>query len=185
LFTWFLALEWLDLLTRLVDICWLSNKESHMWSKVHKSLDPKQEMLSQKYLKKQSRAPQNVASSGRISEIPEFGSTIRRNGHLKMTHWKLAIEFEQHPNLFKKELICLVLHTQLIYEILFMDWRCTQTRSSKLLLVAIPILMNDVDLKPSYVPIVTVEMSLHILNINVFKRKREGKRAKSLGSLWI
>jgi hypothetical protein len=34
--------------------------------------------------------------------------------------------------------------------------------------VAIPILMNDVDLKPSYVPIVTVEMSLHILNINVF-----------------
>ncbi len=34
--------------------------------------------------------------------------------------------------------------------------------------VAMPILMNDVDLKPSYVPIVTVEMSLHILNINVF-----------------
>jgi hypothetical protein len=34
--------------------------------------------------------------------------------------------------------------------------------------LAIPILMNDVDLKPSYVPIVTVETSLHILNINVF-----------------
>jgi hypothetical protein len=34
----------------------------------------------QKYLKKQSVAPQNVASSGRISEIPESGS-IRRNGH--------------------------------------------------------------------------------------------------------
>jgi hypothetical protein len=49
--------------------------------------------------------------------------------------------------------------------------------------VAIPILMNDVDLKASYVPIVTVEMSLHILNINVFKRKREGKWGKSLGSL--
>jgi hypothetical protein len=51
--------------------------------------------------------------------------------------------------------------------------------------VAIPILMNDVDLKPSYVPVVTVEMSLHILNIIVFKRKREGKWGKSLGNLWI
>jgi len=38
-------------------------------------------MLHQKYLKKQSAAPQNVASSGRISEIPESGSTIRRSGH--------------------------------------------------------------------------------------------------------
>jgi len=52
-----------------------------MSSKVHKSLDPKQEMLGQKYLKKQSPAPQNVGSSGRISEITESGSTIRRNGH--------------------------------------------------------------------------------------------------------
>jgi hypothetical protein len=39
--------------------------------------------------------------------------------------------------------------------------------------------MNDVDLKPSYVPIVTVEMSLHILNINVLKRKREGRGRNS------
>ncbi len=30
-----------------------------MWSKVHKSLDSKQEMLRQKYLKKQSPAPLN------------------------------------------------------------------------------------------------------------------------------
>jgi len=55
-------------------------------------------------------------------------------------------------------------------------WRCCKK-------VAIPILMNDVDLKPTYVPIVTVEMSLHILDINVFKRKREGKWGKSIGSL--
>jgi hypothetical protein len=52
-----------------------------MSSKVHKSLDPKQEIFSQKYLKKQSLAPLNVASSGTISEIPESGSSIRRNGH--------------------------------------------------------------------------------------------------------
>jgi hypothetical protein len=38
-------------------------------------------MLSQKHLKKQSAAPQNVASSGRISEISESGSSIRRSGH--------------------------------------------------------------------------------------------------------
>jgi hypothetical protein len=38
-------------------------------------------MLSQKYPKKQSPASQNVASSGRISEIPESGSTIRKNSH--------------------------------------------------------------------------------------------------------
>ncbi len=55
--------------------------------------------------------------------------------------------------------------------------------------VAIPILMNDVDLKPSYVPIVTVEMSLHISNINVFikmcSKEREKEGAGILGSLWI
>jgi hypothetical protein len=38
-------------------------------------------MLHQKYLKKHSGAPQNVASSGKISEILESASTIRRNGH--------------------------------------------------------------------------------------------------------
>jgi hypothetical protein len=47
--------------------------------------------------------------------------------------------------------------------------------------------MNDVDLKPSYVPIVTVEMSLHILNINVFIKmcSKEGEKegAGILGSL--
>jgi hypothetical protein len=41
-----------------------------MRSKVHKSLDPKPEMLRQKYLKKQSPAAENVASTSRISEIP-------------------------------------------------------------------------------------------------------------------
>jgi len=43
--------------------------------------------------------------------------------------------------------------------------------------------MNDVDLKASYAPMVTVEMSLHILNIKVFikmcskerEKEREGK----------
>jgi hypothetical protein len=38
-------------------------------------------MFSQKCLKKQNPEPQNVASSGTISEIPESGSTIRRNSH--------------------------------------------------------------------------------------------------------
>jgi hypothetical protein len=52
-----------------------------MGSKVHKSLDPNQEMFSKKHLKKQSPAPQNVASSGTIPEIPESGSTIRSNSH--------------------------------------------------------------------------------------------------------
>jgi len=51
--------------------------------------------------------------------------------------------------------------------------RCTK--------VAIPILMNDVDLKPSYVPIVTVEMSLHILNINVFIKMCSKERDKESG----
>jgi hypothetical protein len=49
--------------------------------------------------------------------------------------------------------------------------------------VAIPILMNDVDLKPSYVPIVTVEMSLHILNINVFIKMCSKEREKSGGKV--
>jgi hypothetical protein len=40
-----------------------------------------QEMFSREYLKKQSPAPQNVALSGTISEIPESGSTIRRKSH--------------------------------------------------------------------------------------------------------
>jgi hypothetical protein len=52
-----------------------------MLSKVHKSLDVKQEMLGHKHLKKQSPTPQNVGSSGRISEIPVSLSTIRKNGH--------------------------------------------------------------------------------------------------------
>jgi len=47
--------------------------------------------------------------------------------------------------------------------------------------------MNDADLKPSYVPIVTVEMSLHILNINVLikmcSKEREKEGAGILGSL--
>jgi len=82
LFKWFLALEWLDLLIWIVDICWLLNKELLVCEqKVHKSLDPKQDMFSQKYLKKQSPAPLHVASSGTISEILESGSTIRRNSH--------------------------------------------------------------------------------------------------------
>jgi hypothetical protein len=47
--------------------------------------------------------------------------------------------------------------------------------------VAIPILINDVDLKPSYVPSVAVEMSLHILNINVFIKMCSDKREKESG----
>jgi hypothetical protein len=48
--------------------------------------------------------------------------------------------------------------------------------------------MNDVDLKPSNVSIVTVEMLLHILDINVFikmclKEREKERRGKSLGSL--
>jgi hypothetical protein len=47
--------------------------------------------------------------------------------------------------------------------------------------------MNDVDLKASYGPIVTVEMSLHILNINVLikmcSKEREKEGARILGSL--
>jgi hypothetical protein len=59
----------------------LKQRTTCLWAKVHKSLDPKQDMFSQKYLKKQSPAPLNVASSGTISEILESGSTIRRNSH--------------------------------------------------------------------------------------------------------
>ncbi len=47
--------------------------------------------------------------------------------------------------------------------------------------VAIPILMNDVDLKPCYIPIVTVEMSLHIFNINVFIKMCWKEREKESG----
>jgi hypothetical protein len=38
-------------------------------------------MFSQKYLKKESPAPGNLASSGTISEIPQSESTIRKNSH--------------------------------------------------------------------------------------------------------
>jgi hypothetical protein len=38
-------------------------------------------MFSQKYLKKESPAPGNLASSGTIPEIPESERTIRKNSH--------------------------------------------------------------------------------------------------------
>jgi hypothetical protein len=38
-------------------------------------------MFNEKYLKKESPAPGNLASSGTISEIPESESTIRKNSH--------------------------------------------------------------------------------------------------------
>jgi hypothetical protein len=38
-------------------------------------------MFSQKYLKKESPAPGNLASSGTIAEIPQSESTIRKNSH--------------------------------------------------------------------------------------------------------
>jgi hypothetical protein len=41
--------------------------------------------------------------------------------------------------------------------------------------------MNDVDLKPTYVPIVTVEMSLHILDTNVFIKMCSKERDKESG----
>jgi hypothetical protein len=41
--------------------------------------------------------------------------------------------------------------------------------------------MNDVDLKPSYVPVVRVKMSLHILSINVFIKMCSKEREKESG----
>jgi hypothetical protein len=38
-------------------------------------------MFSQKYPKKESPAPRNLASSGTISEIPQSESSIRKNSH--------------------------------------------------------------------------------------------------------